>query len=291
MESKRKWTSSAVVILLCAFALPLVGQTKEQSTVSKVFKEVGIDQKLGDSIPLDLPFRDETGATVKLGDYFHDKPVVLSLVYYSCPMLCKMTLNGMVECFLSTKYVVNQDFDVVTVSFDPSETPEMAAEAKRTYLKRYGHEGAENGWHFLTGDESSIKKLTDAVGFHYVYDAKLKQYAHATGLMVLTPEGTLSRYFYGVDYAPRDMQFALIDASHHEVGSAVDKLLLLCYCYDPTTGKYGFIISNVLRVTGILTLLVLGGGIFLLLRRERKDRKLASLETVAPAHGGDKVDR
>ena len=278
-------------MITSAFALPLVGQTKEQSTVSKVFKEVGIDQKLGDSIPLDLPFRDETGATVKLGDYFHDKPVVLSLVYYSCPMLCKMTLNGMVECFLSTKYVVNQDFDVVTVSFDPSETPEMAAEAKRTYLKRYGHEGAENGWHFLTGDESSIKKLTDAVGFHYVYDAKLKQYAHATGLMVLTPEGTLSRYFYGVDYAPRDMQFALIDASHHEVGSAVDKLLLLCYCYDPTTGKYGFIISNVLRVTGILTLLVLGGGIFLLLRRERKDRKLASLETVAPAHGGDKVDR
>jgi protein SCO1/2 len=290
MDIKRKLTFVATVALLCMFIVPAAAQTKEQSTVSRVFKEVGIDQKLGDTIPLDLPFRDETGATVKLGDYFHGKPVVLSLVYYNCPMLCKMTLNGMVECFLSMKYIVNEDFDVVTVSFDPSETPEIAADAKRTYLTRYGHKGAENGWHFLTGDESSIKKLTQAVGFHYIYDAKIKQFAHATGLMVLTPEGKLSRYFYGVEYAPRDMQFALIDASNHEVGSAVDKLLLLCYCYDPTTGKYGFIISNVLRVTGILTLLVLGGGIFLLLRKERKDRKLASIQTVAPAHGGDKVD-
>ena len=280
-----------MIVLVTAFTLATFGQTKEQRTVSRVFKEVGIDQKLGDSIPLDLPFRDASGKTVKLGDYFHDKPVVLSLVYYDCPMLCKMTLNGMVECFLSTKYVVGKDFDVVTVSFNPAETPDIAAEAKKTYLTRYGHKGTEDGWHFLTGEESSIKKLTEAVGFHYIYDAKLKQYAHATGLMVLTPQGTLSRYFYGVEYAPRDMQFALIDASHHEVGSAVDKLLLLCYCYDPTTGKYGFIISNVLRVTGILTLLVLGGGIFLLLRKERKDKKLASLETVAPAHGGDKVER
>jgi protein SCO1/2 len=187
--------------------------------------------------------------------------------------------------------VVDKDFDVVTVSFDPSETPTDAAEARKTYLTRYGHKDAAQGWHFLTGDENSIKKLTAAVGFHYIYDPKIKQFAHATGLMVLTPEGTLSRYFYGVEYAPRDMQFALIDASHHEVGSAVDKILLLCYCYDPTTGKYGFIISNVLRVSATLMILLVGGGIFLLLRKERKDRKLASVQTIVPAHGGDKVDK
>jgi protein SCO1/2 len=291
MNFGMKLTSAACIILSCASIAPLAAQTVEQNTVSKVFKEVGIDQRLGDSIPLDLTFRDETGATVKLGDYFHDKPVVLSLVYYNCPMLCKMTLNGMVECFLSMKYVVDKDFDVVTVSFDPSETPTDAAEARKTYLTRYGHKDAAQGWHFLTGDENSIKKLTAAVGFHYIYDPKIKQFAHATGLMVLTPEGTLSRYFYGVEYAPRDMQFALIDASHHEVGSAVDKILLLCYCYDPTTGKYGFIISNVLRVSATLMILLVGGGIFLLLRKERKDRKLASVQTIVPAHGGDKVDK
>jgi protein SCO1 len=291
MIIRRKLLPAILILFTCAVVGPAAAQTKEQSTVSKIFKEVGIDQKLGDAIPLNLTFRDETGATVKLGDYFHDKPVVLSLVYYNCPMLCKMTLNGMVECFLSMKYIVNKDFDVVTVSFDPRETPEDAAEAKRTYLTRYGQKQAAGGWHFLTGDENSIQKLTQAVGFHYVYDAKIKQYAHATGLMVLTPEGTLSRYFYGVEYPPRDMQFALIDASHHQIGSAVDKILLLCYCYDPTTGKYGFIIGNVLRASATLTILIVGGGIFLLLRKERKDKKLASVQTVAPAHGGDKVEK
>jgi len=278
-------------ILIPAFlccVLSLKAQTQNQ-TVCKVFSEVGIDQRLGKSIPLDLTFRDETGASVKLGDYFHTKPVVLSLVYYNCPMLCKMVLNGMVECFLSMKYIVNQDFDVVTVSFDPREGPTDAAEAKRTYLTRYGQKQAGNGWHFLTGDQSSIDKLTKAVGFHYVYDPKIKQFAHASGIMVLTPEGTLSRYFYGVEYAPRDMQFALIDASHHEVGSAVDKLLLLCYCYDPMTGKYGFIISNVLRVFGTLTILIVGGGILLLLRKERKDRKLAALQEIDGARVENKV--
>jgi len=279
-----------LLILAPVLCAPLLrAQTQAQSTVSRIFNEVGIDQQLGKAIPLDLTFRDESGATVKLGDYFHDKPVVLSLVYYNCPMLCKMTLNGMVECFLSMKFLVDQDFDVVTVSFDPREGPADATEARQTYLTRYGHKDAANGWHFLTGDENSIKKLTEAVGFHYVYDAKLKQYAHATGLMVLTPEGTLSRYFYGVDYPPRDMQFALIDASHHEVGSAVDKLLLLCYCYDPTTGKYGFIISNVLRVFATLTILIVGGGIFLLLRKERKDKLLASTQTAELMHGGDRI--
>jgi protein SCO1 len=289
MNSKLYVLAAVIILLVCAMPVPIASQTAEQSTVSKVFNDVGLDQRLGNSIPLDLTFRDETGATVKLGDYFHDKPVVLSLVYYNCPMLCKMTLDGMVECFLSMKYIVNKDFDVVTVSFDPTETPAMAAEAKHTYLTRYGQKGAEDGWHFLTGDEPSIKKLTQAVGFHYVYDAKLKQYAHPTGIMVLTPEGTLSRYFYGVEYAPRDMQFALIDASHHQVGSAVDKLLLLCYCYDPTTGKYGFIISNVLRASATLTILVVGGGIFLLLRSERKKKNVAKAEATASTQAGDKV--
>ncbi|HTR81738.1 MAG TPA: SCO family protein [Bacteroidota bacterium] len=283
-----KLKTLAVIMLVCATTV--AAQTADQQTVSKVFKEVGIDQHLGDSIPLDLTFHDESGAEVKLGEYFHDKPVVLSLVYYNCPMLCKMTLDGMVECFLSMKYIVNKDFDVVTVSFDPSETPEMAADAKQMYLTRYGQKDAASGWHFLTGDASSIKKLTEAVGFHYVYDPKIKQFAHATGVMVLTPEGKLSRYFYGVEYPARDMQFALIDASHREIGSAVDKILLLCYCYDPTTGKYGFIISNVLRASATLTILVMGGGIFLMLRKERKAAKVANGGSTAPDHGADKVN-
>jgi protein SCO1/2 len=265
---KRSLIILAAVVGVCVGAIR--AQTAQQNIAARVLPEVGIDQRLGESIPLDLTFHDETGAAVKLGNYFHGKPVVLSLVYFDCPMLCTMVLNGMVESFLAMKYHVNQDFVVVTVSFDPRETPELAAQKKQTYLTRYGRQDAAPGWHFLTGDENSIRKLTDAVGFHYVYDPQIKQFAHASGIMVLTPEGKLSRYFYGVEYPPKDMQFALIDASHHEVGSAVDKLLLLCYHYDPTTGKYGFIISNVLRASAALTVLLLGGGIVLMLRKERK---------------------
>ncbi len=249
-----------------------VSQTRQQQTAARVFSDVGLDQKLDSRIPLDLTFRDEEGKPVRLGDYFHGRPVILSLVYYQCPMLCTEVLNGMVESFLDLNFTVGKEFDVVTVSFDPSETPDLAAAKKAEYLRAYGHDGAENGWHFLTGDEPSIAKLTAAVGFHYVYDADSRQFAHPSGIMVLTPSGVLARYFYGIEYEPKDLRFALIEAAKGNIGTPVDKLLLLCYHYDPSKGKYGLVIMNVFRAAGALTVLLVGGFLVVMFRRERRQR-------------------
>ncbi len=251
---------------------PAVSQTRQQQTAARVFSDVGLDQKLDSRIPLDLTFRDEEGKPVRLGDYFHGRPVVLSLVYYQCPMLCTEVLNGMVESFLDLNFTVGKEFDVVTVSFDPSETPDLAAAKKAEYLRAYGHDGAENGWHFLTGDEPSIAKLTAAVGFHYVYDPDSRQFAHPSGIMVLTPSGVLARYFYGIEYEPKDLRFALIEAAKGNIGTPVDKLLLLCYHYDPSKGKYGLVIMNIFRAAGALTVLLVGGFLVVMFRRERRQR-------------------
>ena len=254
---------------LLALCLLLVTAAAQDRTPPGL-KGVGIDQKLNGQVPLDLTFRDETGQTVRLGDYFGRRPVVLTLVYYECPMMCTLVLNGLVHTMREIPFTAGDQFDVVTVSFNPRETPALAAAKKRSYLKSYGRAGAEKGWHFLTGDEASIQALTEAAGFRYVYDPDTRQYAHATAIMVLTPEGRLSRYFYGLEYPARDLRLSLVEASGNKIGSPVDQLLLFCFHYDPVAGKYGLAIMNAMRAAGVATALALGLLIFFMFRRERR---------------------
>lgn len=225
---------------------------------------VGIDQKLDQQLPLDLVFRDEAGREVPLSTYFHTgKPVLLALVYYRCPMLCTQILSGVSGSLKAVSFNPGRDFEVLSVSFDPKDTPELAAAKKQMYLRRYGRAGTANGWHFLTGGEASIRAITEAVGFHYKYDPATDQFAHASGIMILTPEGRLSRYFYGVEYAPRDIRLGLVEASQNKIGNPVDQALLFCFHYDPATGKYGAIAVNFVRFAGLSFVLI--GGAFLLI--------------------------
>ncbi len=235
-------------------------------------RDVRLEQRLNEVVPLALEFRDENGRTVHLGDYFGSKPVILTLVYYECPMLCTMVLNGTVRTLRTLSFTAGKEFEIVTVSIAPTETPVLAAEKKRLYLQQYGRPAAAAGWHFLTGDEDSIRQLADAVGFRYNYDPDTKLYAHASGLMVLTPEGRLARYFYGLEYPARDLRLALVEASHNRIGNPVDAVLLYCFHYDPTTGKYGLVIMRVLRLAGLATVLLLAGFVWISVRRERRTR-------------------
>jgi len=232
-------------------------------------QNVGIEQRLGAQVPADLAFTDDTGRPVRLGDYFGKKPLILNLVYYNCTMLCGEALAGLTGSMKMVKFDVGNEFDVVTVSFNPQETPETAAAKKQDYLKRYGRAGAGAGWHFLTGPAESINALTKAVGFQYQYDEKTNQYAHATAIMVLTPQGQISRYFYGVDFPPKDLRLGLVEASQGKIGNVTDQVLLYCYHYDPATGKYGAVVNNILRLGAGLTILLLGGLLFILLRLEK----------------------
>jgi len=234
-----------------------------------VLKEIGIDQRLNEQVPLDLSFRDETGRAVRLGEYFREgKPVLLSLVYYECPMLCNMVLNEEVGMMRALPFTAGREFTAVTVSFDARETPELAARKRETYLKRYG-QGQDAGWHFLTGDEANIRRLTEAVGFHFKWDEQSKQFAHASAIMVLTPQGKISHYFYGVEYAPKDVRLGLVEASAGKIGSPVEKLMLYCYHYDPATGKYGPAVMNIVKVSGLVTLVGIVSLVVVLRRRER----------------------
>jgi protein SCO1 len=238
-------------------------------------RDVRIEQKLNQQLPLDLMFRDENGEAVKLGKYFGQKPVVLSLVYYDCPMLCTQILNGMVTSFRVLPFQIGKEFDVVTISFDPREKPELAAAKKKVYIDYLPdkmHAGANTGWHFLTGDPENIARIADAVGFRYHYDEATKQFAHASAIMVATPEGRLSRYFYGVDYAARDLRLGLIESTQNKIGSLTDELLLFCYHYDPATGKYGAAIMRVMRIAGVMTLLGIAAMIFLLKSRHPQQK-------------------
>jgi protein SCO1 len=232
-------------------------------------QNVGIDQHLDGQVPADLIFRDETGKSVKLGDYFGRKPLIMNLVYYNCTMLCGEALAGLASAMRLVKFDVGKEFDVITVSFDPRETPEMAAAKKKDFVDRYGRPSAATGWHFLTAQPESINALTKAVGFQYQYDAKTNQYAHATAIMVLTPQGRISRYFYGVDFPPKDLRMGLVEASQNKIGNAVDAVLLYCYHYDPETGKYGAMIANILRLAAAATILFIGGLILILWRLDR----------------------
>ena len=243
-------------------------------------QNVGIEQHLNGQVPADLAFVDESGRPVKLGDYFGKKPLILNLVYYNCPMLCGEALAGLTASMKMIKFDAGNQFEVITVSFNPKETPQLAAEKKADYLKRYGRPNAAAGWHFLTGPAESINALTNAVGFQYQYDASKDQYAHATAIMVLTPEGRISRYFYGVDFPPKDLRLGLVEASQEKIGNAVDQVLLYCYHYDPTAGKYGAVVSNMLKLGGGLTILFIVGLIFILIRLDR----------LAPHQGWDKSE-
>jgi protein SCO1/2 len=230
-------------------------------------KNVGIEQKLNEQLPLNLAFRDETGKAVKLGDYFGKKPVILSLVYYRCPMLCGELLSGLEGSLKAMSFDVGKDFDVVTVSFDPKDTPADATEKKANVLKHYQRAGAAQGWHFLTGSQESITAITNAVGFSYDYDAKSGQFAHSTAIMVITPEGKIAQYYYGVEFPPRDLRLGLVQASQNKIGTLADQVLLYCYHYDPQSGKYGAIISHIIQLGGGVTLLSLGTVLIILFRR------------------------
>jgi protein SCO1/2 len=234
-----------------------------------VLQEIGFDQKLGDQLPLDATFTDEAGRSVRIGDYFGKKPVVLSFAYYECPMLCTLSLNGLAGALEALSFVPGQEFEVLTVSFDPSETPALAAAKKKNYLARYSRSGAHAGWHFLTGTQASIEALTRAAGFRYVWDEASKQWAHPAGLLVATPEGRISHYLYGVEYAPKDLRLALVDAAGGGIGNAVDQVLLYCYQYDPQAGRYSASILNLVRIGGALTLLGLAAFILTASRARR----------------------
>jgi protein SCO1/2 len=241
--------------------------------VPVALKDIGIEQRLNEQVPLDLNFRDEAGRTVRLGDYFGKRPVVISLVYYNCPKLCNLVLNGLVGGLKTLPFTVGKEFDVVTVSFDPRESAADATAKKQLVQHDYGRAADAAsfvaGWHFLTGDKAAIDALANAVGFKYAFDTATNQYAHASGVMVATPEGKLSHYFYGIEYAPRDLKLGLVEASEGKIGSAVDKLTLYCFHYDPTTGKYGPAIMNIMRLTGVITVVGLVALIMVLHRRRR----------------------
>ena len=253
---------------------PLYGARPPSGPVSTglpaPLRAVKLEQKLNQQLPLDLTFHDESGRTVRLGEYFGRKPVVLAFVYYDCPMLCTQVLNGMVTSCRVLPFEIGKEYDVVTISFDPRETPELAQRKKNVYVNYLPEKmraDAANGWHFLTGDEANIKQITEAAGFYYRYDDATKQFAHASGIMLTTPGGKLSRYYYGIEYPARDLRLGLIESSANKIGSPVDQLLLYCYHYDPATGKYGAVVMNIMRIAGVLTLIGIGALLLLLKAR------------------------
>jgi protein SCO1/2 len=270
-ESKRIKTFAFIRVYswLVLVSVTVFAQTQNSQTAWQpaALRNVAIEQKMGAQVPLDIPFTDEAGRAVTLREY-SGKPVILALVYYQCPSLCNMVLNGIVRSARSLKMTAGNEFDVVAVSFDPHETPEMASAKKTAYMKEYERPGSERGWHFLTGSEASSRTLADAVGFHYAYDALTNQYAHASAIIILTPEGRTSQYFYGIEYPARDVRLALVEASHNRIGSAIDQVMLYCYHWDPARGKYGMVIQNVLRIAGLLTLFSLLTFMLIMFRRD-----------------------
>ncbi|MBA2259242.1 MAG: SCO family protein [Acidobacteria bacterium] len=250
---------------------PLPQQRPGEPTGAKpgLLSKIGIDQRLNHQVPLDLPFVDETGRPVTLGDYFGKRPVLLALVYYECPMLCTQVLNGVTGALKVLNFDVGREFDVVAVSINPKEGPGLASQKKQAYVERYGRPHTAAGWHFLTGEEENIQELAAAVGFRYAYDEEIKQYAHGAGVELLTPKGVIARYFYGIEYAPRDIRLGIVEASEERIGSVIDSALLLCYHYDPSTGKYGATALGLVRIGAVATVAAFGTFLFVSIRRER----------------------
>ena len=274
----------AAVVAFGAIASAQAGRSRPDSGVAAnqqpaVLREIGIDQKLDAKLPLDVEFSDENGAPVKLGQYFGERPVVLALVYYGCPMLCTQVLNGLAGSLQGITFEAGKEYDVVVVSFDPGETPAMATERKKNFVSRYVRAVDPKNIHFLTGRESSIKALTGAVGFKYAWDGATSQWAHPAAITIATADGRVSRYLYGVEFAPKDLKLAMVEASEGRIGTLVEKAMLLCYHYDPETGRYGFVIMNIVRAAGALTVLAIGVGIVLSLRRERRQARAMQAST------------
>jgi protein SCO1/2 len=259
-------TAALTIATMALFAFPARSQ---QMGPPAILREVSIAQRLNQLIPPEITFRDENGKAVHLGDYFGKKPIALSLVYFDCPALCTEVLNGELRTMKAISLNLGKDFDAVTVSFEPKDTPALAKAKRDVYAGQYGRPGATGNWHFLTGDQPSIDALTQAAGFHYAYDLATKQYAHAAAILVLTPQGRIARYFYGVQYPARDFRLGLVEASAGKIGTPTDHALLYCYQYDPATGKYGLIVMNVVRAAGLFTVLALGIFMFVMFRRER----------------------
>jgi protein SCO1 len=277
MNKKRTNSMPAWTLMLCLLTIApgAFSQAMSQGIMSPPanirppgLKNVGIEQHLDEQIPPGLEFRDETGKSVRLGDYFGKRPMILNLVYYQCPMLCGEVLTGLTSTLRVLKFDVGKEFDVLTVSFDSRETPEVASAKKAEYLKRYNRPSAAAGWHFLTGPQESIDALTKAAGFQYQYDSATGQFAHTTAIMVLTPVGKISQYYYGVEYPPKDLRLGLVQASENRIGTVVDQVLLYCYHYNPETGKYGAVISRILRLAALATMLAVGILLAVLSRRE-----------------------
>ena len=270
---KRSAISMLAVALLSAMAVAQVPPPPDVGTASNnrpvVLDQVKFEQHLNDQLPLDTVFQDDTGRTVKLGDLFGKRPVILVFNYYSCPMLCSQVLNGLTATLASMKFTVGKEFDVVAISIDPRETAAMAADAKSHYTFRYGRKGSESGWHFLVGDQKNITAAASAAGFKYAWDDRSKQFAHPSGIIVVTPQGRLAQYYYGIEFSARDLRLATIESSQEHIGTVIDSVTLFCYHYDPATGKYGAVVMNMLRAGAVLTLALVGGMMFVLLRRER----------------------
>jgi protein SCO1/2 len=271
--------------------------TQPASQVSPAdLSNVGIDQRLNQQVPLDLQFKDETGKTVKLGDYFQSgRPVILNLVYYTCPMLCGEELAGEASALSMLKFTPGNEYEVVSVSFNPDETPKDAAEKKQMYIARLNehldHKTNGDGWHFLTGQQPQIKQLADAVGFRYHRDPRTGQFIHAAGIMVVTPTGKLAQYYYGVEFSPNDLRLGLIEASRDKIGTVVDQVVLYCYHYDPSTGRYSAVVANIMRLAGAATMLILGGFLIVMFRRDKPGsptHAALARDGVADSHSSDK---
>jgi protein SCO1/2 len=250
-------------------ALPAEAHHEEGHRAPGILASIAFEQRLNAQVPTDLAFRDVAGQTVQLRDYLGHKPVILTLNYYNCPMLCPLVLEGLLRSLRVLSFNIGEQFDVVTVSIDPRETPALAAATKARYVRDYGRPGVAAGWHFLTGDEAPIQSLAQAVGFHYAYDAARGEYAHAAGLMILTSQGKISRYMYGIEFSPRDLRLALVEAATDTIGSPVDQLLLFCYHYDPATGRYTLMVTRALQLASMATVLCLAGFVAVMVRRDR----------------------
>jgi protein SCO1/2 len=273
-----------VAMLLSLACLSGTSANAQQNTAPAILSQVGITQNLNARIPPDLVFRDESGAPARLGAFFGGKPVVLSLVYFDCPALCTEVLNGELRAMKAISLDLGKDYEAVTVSFNPTDTPALARAKRDVYLGQYDRPGATGHWHFLTGEQQSIDALTAVAGFRYAYDSSVRQYAHAAAILVLTPDGRIDRYFYGVQYPARDVRLGLVEASEGRIGSRTDRALLYCYQYDPMTGRYGLVIMNVLRAAGGVTVLLLGLFIWMMFRRERRRPSAVSPVAGAKAH-------
>jgi protein SCO1 len=281
--------------LACFLGLLLSGAgpiTAQQSRApapgakNSLTKQVGFDQKLGRQLPLDLPFRDDDGRALRLGELCGRRPVLLVPVYYRCPLLCSQVLNGLVRSLKPVRATAGKEFDVVAFSIDPEETPQVAGPKKAAYLERYERPGSAAGWHFLTGTAGSIRSLSEAIGFRYTYNPQTKLYTHAAGLVIATPEGRIARYMYGIDYPPRELEREIDQARAGRIGAPIARLLLLCYDYDSATGKYTLSILRLLRVLGTATALGLGGFLVIMLRRERRAAQSAVCDSSWEEFGG-----